>query len=101
MRISVTDVGSTFGRQTRAYAEYRVFSSLARFSDVVRNADVSLTLTRATETSRALCVVVVAVNGGGRVHVHARGRHVYDAINRAAQRIGDALRRRSDIALSS
>jgi ribosome-associated translation inhibitor RaiA len=101
MRISVTDVGSTFGRQTRAYAEYRIFSSLARFSDVVRNADVSLTSTRPTERSRALCMVVVTVNDGGRLHVRARGRHVYDAINRAAQRIGDALRRHSDIALSS
>jgi ribosome-associated translation inhibitor RaiA len=100
MKISVTDVGSTFGRQTRAYAEYRIFSSLARFSDVVRNADVSLT-SKPTEGSRALCVIVVTVTDGGRLHVRARGRHVYDAINRAAQRIGDALRRRSDIALSS
>jgi hypothetical protein len=48
-----------------------------------------------------LCVVVVTVNDGGRLYVRARGRHVYDAINRAAQRIGDALRRHGDIALSS
>lgn len=43
MRIEATDIGRTFGRQTRAYAEYRVFSSLAGFSDVVREAAVSLT----------------------------------------------------------
>jgi hypothetical protein len=43
MRIAVTDIGRTFGRQTRAYAEYRIFSSLARFSDVVREANVALT----------------------------------------------------------
>ena len=101
MRISVTDIGRTFGRQTRAYAEYRIFSSLARFSDVVRDADVSLISTRPTETSRVLCVVVVTVNDGGRLRVRARGRHAYDAINRAAQRIADALRRHSDIVLSS
>jgi ribosome-associated translation inhibitor RaiA len=101
MRISVTDVGSTFGRQTRAYAEYRIFSSLARFSDVVHDADVSLTSTTPTEGPKALCVVVVTVDDGGRLQVRARGRHVYDAINRAAQRIGDALRRHSDIASSS
>jgi ribosome-associated translation inhibitor RaiA len=101
MRISVTDVAYAFGRQTRAYAEYQIFSTLARFSDVVRDADVSLTSSRPTEGPRALCVVVVTVADGGRVRVRARGRHVYDAINRAAQRIGDALRRNTDIGLSS
>ena len=101
MRISVTDVGSTFGRQTRAYAEYRIFSTLARFSEVVRDADVSLSSTGPTEGPKALCVVVVTVDDGGRLQVRARGRHVYDAINRAAERIGDALRRHSDITLSS
>jgi ribosome-associated translation inhibitor RaiA len=103
MRIAVTDVGRTFGRQTRAYAEYRIFSSLARFSRVVHDVDVTLTLTSTSLThgSKALCVVVVTVGDGGRLHVRARGRHVYDAINRAARRIGDALRRHTDIALSS
>ena len=42
MKIEVSDIARTFGRQTRAYAEYRIFSSLARFSDVVREAEVSL-----------------------------------------------------------
>jgi hypothetical protein len=44
-----------FGRQTRAYAEYRIFSSLARFSDVVHEADISLTSRQAGGTAR--CVV--------------------------------------------
>ena len=101
MRIAVTDIGRTFGRQTRAYAEYRIFSSLARFSHVVRDVDVSLTSTRPTERAKALCVVVVTVGDGIRVHVRASGRHAYDAINRAAQRIGEALRRHTDIPLSS
>ena len=38
MKIEVTDISRTFGRQTRAYAEYRIFSSLAAFSNVVRDA---------------------------------------------------------------
>ena len=86
MRISVTDVGSTFGRQTRAYAEYRIFSTLARFGDVVHDADVSLTSTTPTQGPRALCVVVVTVDDGGALR-SAPAPHVYDAINRAAQRI--------------
>jgi hypothetical protein len=38
MRIDASNIGRTFGRQTRAYAEFRTFSSLAQFSDVVREA---------------------------------------------------------------
>src|SRR5688500_10385094 len=98
MRISVTDIGCTFGRHTRAYAEYRVFSSLARFSDVVHEAGISLTSRRGRA---ARCVVSLTVNDGGRLRVSARGRHVYDAINRAARRIGEEVRRHTDITLSS
>ena len=99
MRISVTDIGRRFGRQTRAYAEYRIFSSVARFGDVVHEADVSLTSRRAAGAAR--CVVALTVDGGGHLRVSARGRHVYDAINRAAERIGQELRRYTAITLSS
>jgi ribosome-associated translation inhibitor RaiA len=99
MRIAVTNVGR-FGRQTRAYAEYRVFSSLARFSDVVRDATVSLT-SREAEGRSVECRVAVTIARGTQIRVSARGPHAYDAINRAAQRIGDALRRHTDVALSS
>jgi ribosome-associated translation inhibitor RaiA len=99
MRIWVTDIGCTFGRQTRAYAEYRIFSSVARFSDVVHEAGVSLISRRRGGAAR--CVVSLAVNDGGRLRVSARGRHVYDAINRAAERIGEELRRHTDLRLSS
>ena len=99
MRISVTEIGCTFGRQTRAYAEYRIFSSVARFSDVVREAGVSLT--SGPDDGAARCVVALVVNEGGRLRVSARGRHVYDAINRAAERIGEELRRHAGITLPS
>jgi ribosome-associated translation inhibitor RaiA len=98
MRVTVTDIGSTFGRQTAAYAEYRIFSSVARFGDIVHEAGVSLTLRRAGGAAR--CVVSLAINDGGRLRVSARGRHVYDAINRAAERLGEELRRHTDLTLS-
>src|ERR687890_390039 len=101
MRISVNEVGRTFGRQTRAYAEYRIFSSLARFSEVVRDVDVSLTVTVPIPGRVARCTVVLTVADGSRLHVRAGGRHVYDAINRAARRAGDALRRQTNLSLSS
>jgi len=99
MRVSVTDVGCAFGGQTKAYAEYRIFASVARFSDVVHDARILLTSGRSGGAAR--CVVLLTVNDGARLRVGARGRHVYDAINRAAQRIGDELRRHTAVTLSS
>jgi ribosome-associated translation inhibitor RaiA len=98
MRIAVMDIGRTFGRQTRAYAEYRVFSTLARFSDVVHEARISLTSIRPGGAVR--CVVSLSVNDGGRLRVSASGRHAYDAINRAAARIGEEVRRHTDFTIS-
>ena len=99
MKIHVTDIARAFGRQTRAYAEYRVFSSLARFSDVAREAAVSVA--PAARGHGVVCSVVVCVEAGMPVRVTARGRHAYDAINRVAHRIGPALRRHTHAALPS
>jgi hypothetical protein len=93
MKIHAAGIAHTFGRQTRAYAEYRVFSSLAPFSDVVRDAAVSLTPAGAGPA--VLCSVVVGFDAGVPVSVTEQGRHAYDAINRAAHRIGPALRGRT------
>ena len=98
MNISVVDIGGMFGRQTRAYAEYRIFSSVARFGTVIHEADVSLTSARARAGAR--CTVALTVDAGGRLRASARGRHVYDAINRAADRIGEELRRHTSITSS-
>ena len=100
MKIAVTNIGRTFGRQTRAYAEYRVFSSLARFSDVVLAATVCLRPPSVKGRS-VVCRVCVTVQQGSRLQVTARGRHPYDAINRAADLIGDALRTHSEVAVPS
>jgi hypothetical protein len=98
MKIQAADIARTFGRQTRAYAVYRIFSSLARFSNVVREAEVSLAPGRG---HRVLCSVVVRFEVDMPVRVTARGRHAYDAINRVAHRIGPALRRHTRVALPS
>ena len=99
MKIHGADIARTFGRQTRAYAEYRIFSSLARFSDVVREAAVSLV--PAGRGHSVACSVVVGFEMGSPLRVTARGRHAYDAINRVAHRIGPAVRRHTHAALQS
>jgi hypothetical protein len=91
MTIAVTDVGHTFGKQTRAYADGRVFSSLARYSEIVRKATVSLTTSPVVGHSVACCVAVT-IGEDTRIRITARGRHAYEAINRASERIGEALR---------
>jgi ribosome-associated translation inhibitor RaiA len=99
MRIEVTDIGRTFGRQTRAYAEYRMFSILAPFDDVVR--EVAVSLTSAARGRSVVCAVLVGVKTGAPLRVSARGRHAYDAINRVADRLGPALRRHAQVAFTS
>ena len=99
MNIEVTDVGRTFGRQTRAYAEYRIFSSLARFSDVVRAAAISLR--PAAKDGSVVCSVLVGPEVGVPMRVTARGRHAHDAINRVAARLGPTLRRHTHAAFPS
>jgi hypothetical protein len=93
MKIDVTEIARTFGRQTRAYAEYRIFSSLAQFGGVVR--EVAVTLTPIRSGHAFACSVLVGLERGVSVRVTARGRHPYDAINRAAHRIGATLRRKT------
>jgi hypothetical protein len=95
MKIDVTDIGRTFGRQTRAYAEYRIFASLARFSALVREAAVSLTPMNTGHS--VVCSVLVNFEHGVPVTVTARGRHAYDAINRVAHRIGPVLNRHAHV----
>jgi hypothetical protein len=99
MKIAVTDISRRFGRQTRAYAEYRIFSGLATFGDVVRGATVSLA--PGARDHSVVCSVLVALDTGLPVEVSARGRHAYDAINRVADRLGPALRRHAAAAIPS
>ena len=99
MNVNVTDIAVTFGRQTRAYAEERIFRSLARFSEIVRQADVWLT--PGLKGQSVLCSVLVGLDNGMLVSVTSRGRHAYDAINRVVHRIGPTLRRHTHVALPS
>lgn len=98
MKIDVTDISRTFGRQTRAYAEYRIFSSLAAFSNV---REVTVSLTSGARSRPVVCSVVVGLETDVPVQVTARGRHAYDAINRVADRLVLAMRRSAQFAVPS
>ena len=99
MNVNVTGIALTFGRQTRAYAEERIFRTLAHFSEIVRQADVWLT--PGLKGHPVVCSVRVGLDNGMLVSVSARGRHVYDAINRVVHRIERVLARHRHVALPS
>lgn len=100
MRIDVHDPGSHFDDQTRAYAEYRVFSTLANLADVVQGVGVDLVRTAdAVETSTArdvfACSVSIRLRSGREVDVASHGQHPYEAIDRAARQVATVVSSRA------
>jgi hypothetical protein len=103
MRIDVHDAGNEFDDQTRAYAEYRVFSTLANVADVVH--DVGVDLTRAADAAETwtapdacACSVSIRLRSGCQLDVSSHGRHPYEAIDRAARHIATVVHLRGNVA---
>jgi len=96
MRIEVIGEDESSNVQARTYAEYRVFAALARHTPRVRGAHVVLRRDQRIGTcDTVVCTVTVALEPSGSVRTRSRGQHVYEAINRAVERIGDLMRRRA------
>lgn len=92
----------TIDAQARTYAEYRVFAALARHTRTLRRVRVVLYRTHDRGTCDPFaCVVTVSLEPSGSIRIRARGPHVYAAINRAVERLGDGLGRRLEQRLSS
>src|SRR3954468_22963012 len=95
MRITLS--ANTLTDDTRAYGEYRFFTSVARHAAMVRAVDV--TLTRVTGANpRFQCAVVVDLGVCGRIKTQARAPHPTAAIDRAAERAAWLLDRRMHVA---
>lgn len=99
MRIEVRNE-RFFDPQTHAYAEYRVFATLAPLGNRVRH--VTITLAHADPSgahpvsgARVVCTVSVTTGPGQRAEVRAKGRHPYEAIDRAAGRMRNVLKQRT------
>jgi ribosome-associated translation inhibitor RaiA len=101
MRIEVVDGGWTTP-QARAYAEYRLFTTLARHARVIRSVRVNLERSqRKHGAEEVICEVDVGLEPSGSVRTRANGGQPHGAIDRAAERIGDLLNRRTPKALQS
>jgi ribosome-associated translation inhibitor RaiA len=96
MRIEVMGEDESSNAQARTYAEYRVFAALARYAQSVRGARVVLRRDERDETyDTVVCAVIVALEPTGSVRARSREQHVYAAIDRAVERIGDLMRGRA------
>ena len=82
IRIDVTSAGGAIDGQTRAYAEYRLFSRLAPSRGHVDFAGVAL-IDASEHAGGAACTITMTLRNGSRVRVSARASHIYDAIDRA------------------
>ena len=90
MRVFVSSEGAAIGPQILAYAEFRMFSVLARYPAVQR-AHVTL---RQDAERKLRCSVVIDVDGGAPAKAHANGPHAGVTIDRAAEQVVRLMRRR-------
>jgi ribosome-associated translation inhibitor RaiA len=99
----ITVVGDdSISAQARTYAEYRVFAALTRHTRSVSRVQVVLRHPDVRGTcDKITCVVTVTLERAGPLKIRVTGPHVYSAINRAVERLGDALGRRIEQRLSS
>jgi ribosome-associated translation inhibitor RaiA len=87
MRIRVSGIDTAINDATRAYAEYRFFTSIARHESRVRAVDIVVTRDSAPNR-QFLCTVTVDLGPSGHVKTQARAAHPSGAIDRAADRTG-------------
>ena len=91
-RILVVADDTFISAQARTYAEYRVFSALVGRTQKFRRARVLLRQREEAGTcDRVACAVTVALEPSGSVRIRVTGPHAYAAINRAVERLSDAL----------
>ena len=71
-----------------------MFTALVRHAPRVRGARVVLRREE-HKGDTVVCTVTVSLAPSGSVPTRLRGRHVYEAINRAVERLADLMRRRA------
>lgn len=94
MRITVVGPADLTRDQTRAYAEYRVFATLARFGRMVRSATLSLEHGRMAASSGVTCVIEVDLGERNVLRFRTTDRQASAAIDRTARRAQRAIESR-------
>jgi ribosome-associated translation inhibitor RaiA len=96
MQIEVIGTDDSSTAKARAYAEYRLFATLARHARVIRSVRVVLShLERNGNAGQVTCAVNLVLEPCGSVRARAQEPHAHGAIDRAAERIGNLMDRRA------
>jgi ribosome-associated translation inhibitor RaiA len=93
MRIEVTANNDSVSPRIRAYAEYRLFTTLARHARVIRRVWVILGSPDPQAGGVLTCEVDVSLQASGSARVLAHGPHMHAAIDSAVERIGHVIDR--------
>ena len=93
MRIEVTVNTDSVSARIRAYAEYRLFATLARHERVIRRVWIILGSPDPQAGGALTCEVDVSLQASGSARVLAHGPHLHAAIDSAAERIGHVIDR--------
>ena len=93
MRIEVTVNTDSVSARIRAYAEYRLFTTLARHERVIRRVWIILGPPDPRAGDALTCEVDVSLQASGSARVLAHGPHMHAAIDSAAERIGHVIDR--------
>lgn len=95
MFIELISEGESTSAQARAYAEFRIFATLARHSRRIRGVKVIVRIPQGSKAADLVtCVVHVTLEHSGNVRTRASGPHAYKAIDDAAKRVGTLVNRR-------
>ena len=100
MRIVLTGTDVVISDQLRAYTEYRLFKSVARYRNLIRGVAVSLRQ-HGGSADCFFCSVIVDLGPSGRIKTQSRGRHPNAAIDGAADRTASVLAQHSSQLISS
>jgi ribosome-associated translation inhibitor RaiA len=92
MRVYVSSSAAAIKPQILAYAEYRIFSALARYAEV-REARVVLS---SEDPGGAVRCSVTIEDAAGSTRASAKGSQAAAAIDRAAERVTDLMRATAD-----
>ena len=97
MRLYIHGQGLTIGEAERGRVERRLGFALGRFGDHIRRVDVHLVDVNGPRGGvDKRCRIVVEVPGHGPVVVEEAGGNLVAVIDRAADRVGHAVRRKLD-----
>jgi ribosome-associated translation inhibitor RaiA len=100
MRITIHTPGAGVADQVRTYAEYRVFSAVARFGRTVDLVEVTLDedtpdgSEHVSPQRHYTCSIVARMGDNAQIAVRAGSDHAYSVVDRASRQMTTALERR-------